>query len=784
MPQPGFLAVFSQGAQPLPPPPPPPPLEEASTGLRAPVTPPKTSPAKGVGKMNKEKNSPETERVRSFLQHLNGEKASKTPAASASAEDLRQQKAAEQETTSTTYESKSWNDWNAGRDDWQNWNKDWWNWHDWQDWQGNYGQKQPHSPEQKQSKKKDKKEEKKEKKDKKKDKKEKQKESPPKDSIPGPSPEAVALLEGKTVGVIQSFAPTKKYGFIKIADWTRNLYFKSEDLHESVGDLFSLENKKVKFHIQKWYSGNVEVCQAKNIEVLPVPVGGTGQPSGVPTVPAVPAVPAPAAKAAPSVGGTSNAAVLAALKAARAEGSTSAAVLAAYMAAKSEAKGEGEPSGSASAPEAVSVPSQGSAAASLARKARSEGFTSPEALAAFMAKSEGKTSAAADVLSASASAAEASKSAEGSKRKMMEEEDVQVVSETAPSAFSGFLLPASGRPFPATVEGFCSFMVERERIRLRRARGDPWPWTSDVILKHLRVRNVKRQHDRSSVFMRRLVNAHPIRLDAVQQTMEEYLWNLCLWRRFGTLQFMDKLGYVPIAVAEKEMPDLVKVAMDLWRSGLHACTGAYGPAVRCHALELAAWHPNKDDLAKTWAIDAPSVRAKRRRTAVTEDGLQRVKKAYEQLWNEKIGLELLTKCRAVVNALFTGTDQQGQLKNLGALLASVPKQGGTDGVYAAELLQDFFSLAGMQTFQRGNQLELDAPTKRCLRQMLPNVKEPPVQLMVSVLNQSKELWPSSIEEQPSVQLLITDVRGMVAEFDRYLRAVEGRPTRMPFRPML
>jgi len=169
---------------------------------------------------------------------------------------------------------------------------------------------------------------------------------------------------------------------------------------------------------------------------------------------------------------------------------------------------------------------------------------------------------------------------------------------------------------------------------------------------------------------------------------------------------------------------------------------------------------------------------------VTEDGLQRVKKAYEQLWNEKIALDLLTACRAVVKSLFTGTDRQGQLKNLGALLASVPKQGGSDGVYAAELLQDFFALAGMQTFQRREQLELDSATKRCLRQMLPNVKEPPIQLMVSVLNQTKELWPSSIEERPSEQLLSTDVRSMVAEFDRYLRAAEGRPTRMPFRPML
>eukprot|EP00435_Cladocopium_sp_Y103_P029972 s3223_g7.t1 len=73
----------------------------------------------------------ETDRVRSFLQCLNGEKALKAPA-----EDLRQQKAAEQE---TTHESKSWNDWKAADgDDWQNWsNKDWSNWHNWrEDWQG------------------------------------------------------------------------------------------------------------------------------------------------------------------------------------------------------------------------------------------------------------------------------------------------------------------------------------------------------------------------------------------------------------------------------------------------------------------------------------------------------------------------------------------------------------------------------------------------------------------------------------------------------------------------
>ena len=36
-------------------------------------------------------------------------------------------------------------------------------------------------------------------------------------------------------------------------------------------------------------------------------------------------------------------------------------------------------------------------------------------------------------------------------------------------------------------------------------------------------RNVKRQHDRSMVFMQRLVKGHPIRVDAMEQGMEESL---------------------------------------------------------------------------------------------------------------------------------------------------------------------------------------------------------------------------------------------------------------------
>eukprot|EP00435_Cladocopium_sp_Y103_P070017 s44_g34.t1 len=54
-------------------------------------------------------------------------------------------------------------------------------------------------------------------------------ESPPKESLPGLSPEALAHLEGKAVGVIKSYLPLKRYGFITSSDCARDLYFKSEE---------------------------------------------------------------------------------------------------------------------------------------------------------------------------------------------------------------------------------------------------------------------------------------------------------------------------------------------------------------------------------------------------------------------------------------------------------------------------------------------------------------------------------------------------------------------------
>lgn len=46
------------------------------------------------------------------------------------------------------------------------------------------------------------------------------------------------------------------------------------------------------------------------------------------------------------------------------------------------------------------------------------------------------------------------------------------------------------------------WIKERERIRRRRAAGDPWPWTDDPALREYRFTNVSRQFDRMTTVLR------------------------------------------------------------------------------------------------------------------------------------------------------------------------------------------------------------------------------------------------------------------------------------------
>jgi 5-hmdU DNA kinase, helical domain len=54
---------------------------------------------------------------------------------------------------------------------------------------------------------------------------------------------------------------------------------------------------------------------------------------------------------------------------------------------------------------------------------------------------------------------------------------------------------------PADVR-FVDFVAEREQVRLRRAAGQPAPWTEDPILRTYRFTNIRRRDDRVSVWLR------------------------------------------------------------------------------------------------------------------------------------------------------------------------------------------------------------------------------------------------------------------------------------------
>lgn len=79
---------------------------------------------------------------------------------------------------------------------------------------------------------------------------------------------------------------------------------------------------------------------------------------------------------------------------------------------------------------------------------------------------------------------------------------------------------------PADYAPLWSWVKEREKLRIRKERGDPQPWTDDPILSTYRFCNVRREDDRVTVWIRKHIREpyadHP------------YLWlMLCIARQIN-----------------------------------------------------------------------------------------------------------------------------------------------------------------------------------------------------------------------------------------------------------
>ncbi len=120
------------------------------------------------------------------------------------------------------------------------------------------------------------------------------------------------------------------------------------------------------------------------------------------------------------------------------------------------------------------------------------------------------------------------------------------------------------------IKEFLEFMKERERIRLAKEAGKPWPWTKDEIMQTYKFTNVHRRHDRTT---RELVKEFYDKFTIYKP--EVILFNCAKFRWFGTTQFARRVGWTK-KLDKKAVDHILKQATQMKRKeGLKIFTGAY-----------------------------------------------------------------------------------------------------------------------------------------------------------------------------------------------------------------
>lgn len=113
---------------------------------------------------------------------------------------------------------------------------------------------------------------------------------------------------------------------------------------------------------------------------------------------------------------------------------------------------------------------------------------------------------------------------------------------------------------------FFDFMAKRETLRLKKESGAAWPWSDDPILNTYKFTNVKREHDRTTRWMRE----HWTKPNE-NRPAGEIIFNCALFRYFGTVEFAEAIGW-----QDDWMPfSIIDIARERMKEGLRVFTGAY-----------------------------------------------------------------------------------------------------------------------------------------------------------------------------------------------------------------
>jgi hypothetical protein len=293
---------------------------------------------------------------------------------------------------------------------------------------------------------------------------------------------------------------------------------------------------------------------------------------------------------------------------------------------------------------------------------------------------------------------------------------------------------------PQAVNRFFNYVNERECVRLRKAAGEPFPWTDDVILQRYKFTNVRRFHDKTTQAFLKIYNGgyKPCKKHSLSRRAS-LLVNCATFRYFGTVLFAQYYGWHDI----------------FWKSGLLAA------AKRCIK-------------AKKQIFTGAYV--------ITNGGIAEPK---EDVVIKRYLAGLAPYAECIVNCMdVTHTWKAGCNR-----LREVEGFGGT-GFMAKEVLQDYLMLCPQGLADVG----IWSPAGPGARHGLNRLYDRPLEHTQSDDDWSMEifdLWTPCLElwrryfPKDKLELTASDIQFCLCEFDKYerVRLNEGRP-RSRYKPAI
>eukprot|EP00930_Biecheleria_cincta_P038328 TRINITY_DN26342_c0_g1_i1.p1 TRINITY_DN26342_c0_g1~~TRINITY_DN26342_c0_g1_i1.p1 ORF type:complete len:574 (-),score=109.18 TRINITY_DN26342_c0_g1_i1:86-1807(-) len=331
------------------------------------------------------------------------------------------------------------------------------------------------------------------------------------------------------------------------------------------------------------------------------------------------------------------------------------------------------------------------------------------------------------------------------------------------------------------VDDFYSFITERESLRIRKElkRLPSHQWTSDDIMARIKLTNVRRDDDRTTRTVRRIVCDYVHSIPDLRALRAKWhssgnaaqelrisacllVFNCALWRAFGSDSFVQRLGFLQNmrSWGPTEQQAVIQVAMEHWHSGQFCFTDAYNPCKWRHEVEVKA-----------------RVRG----------GPNMVREVYQETCMN-LG-KIFEACKQVANEAIT----TGSWRKTTKLLMTVPGYGGT-GFLAKELVQDLLRTPLFQRWDHQKLVWVQAckdindwcavgpGARRGLNRLngrkvnwndTCNDQEVGalfLEELKDLYDQRLEHWGSMIEGYATFELELHDVQFQLCEFDKYERA--------------